>query len=39
MAAGLELGYIPPAVDHRLAIVIDVDYTQPTKTGSESDRA
>lgn len=34
---GIELGYALPALDHRLAIVIDIDYTQPTATGSESD--
>jgi hypothetical protein len=37
VAVGLELGYIPPAVDHRLAIVIDVDCRQPARTGSASD--
>jgi len=37
VAVGLEVGYVIPAVDHRLAVVLDVDYTQPTKTGSETD--
>ncbi len=34
---GIEVGYALPALDHRLAIVLAVDYTQPTATGSESD--
>ncbi|HEX7843919.1 MAG TPA: outer membrane beta-barrel protein [Kofleriaceae bacterium] len=37
VAAGLEVGYVPSAADHRLAVVLDVDYTQPTRTGSEAD--
>ena len=37
VAIGLEGGYILPVLDHQLAIVLDVDYTQPTTTGSEAD--
>ena len=37
VSGGIEVGYITPALQHRLAIVLDVDYTQPTTTGSESD--
>ncbi len=37
VAFGVEVGYALPALDHRLAIVLDVDYTQPTKTGTEMD--
>ena len=37
VAFGVEVGYVTPVADRRLAIVLDVDYTQPTKTGSESD--
>lgn len=37
VTVGLEVGYVLPVADHRLAIVLDVDYTQPSKTGSESD--
>ncbi|MDB4954784.1 MAG: hypothetical protein JWO36_2353 [Myxococcales bacterium] len=37
VAFGVEVGYITPVADRRLAIVLDIDYTQPTKTGSESD--
>jgi hypothetical protein len=37
VAVGLEVGYVPPVAGHRLAIVLDVDYTQPTKTGTEAD--
>jgi outer membrane protein with beta-barrel domain len=36
VALGVEVGYALPS-DRRLAIVFDVDYTQPTKTGSETD--
>jgi hypothetical protein len=34
---GVEGGYVLPAADRRIAIVVDVDYTQPTATGSETD--
>ena len=34
---GVELGYVLPPMNHHLAIVIDADYTQPTKTGVEMD--
>ena len=37
VAVGLEVGFVIPAADHRFAIVLDADYTQPTKTGSEAD--
>lgn len=37
VAVGLEAGYILPVAARRLAIVLDVDYTQPSKTGSETD--
>lgn len=37
VSVGVEVGYVIPAVDHRLAIVLDVDYTQPTTTGTEMD--
>jgi hypothetical protein len=36
-SAGVEVGYVLPVMEHQLAIVLDVDYTQPTKTGTESD--
>ena len=37
VSGGVEVGYVLPILDHQLAIALDVDYTQPTKTGSESD--
>jgi len=37
VAIGLEGGYILPVLDHQLAIVLDVDYTQPAATGGEAD--
>ena len=37
VAVGLEVGVVTPAAGHRLAIVLDADYTQPTRTGSEAD--
>jgi len=37
VTGGVEVGYVLPVMHHQLAIAIDVDYTQPTKTGSESD--
>ena len=37
VSVGLEAGYALPVLDRRLAIVLDVDYTEPTATGSEVD--
>ncbi len=34
---GVEIGYALPVLDGRLAILLVVDYTEPTKTGTESD--
>ena len=34
---GLELGYVLPALEHRLAIVVSVDYTQPRTSNDEID--
>ncbi len=37
VSVGIELGVVLPVADRRLAIVVDVDYTQPTSDGNESD--
>lgn len=37
VAFGIELGVTLPPLDHRLAIVLEIDYTQPTTTGTETD--
>ncbi len=37
VAVGLEVGWVTPVAGHRLAVVLDADGTQPTKTGSEPD--
>jgi hypothetical protein len=34
---GVELGAVLPALDHRLALALAIDYTQPTASGSEMD--
>ena len=36
-SVGVELGVVLPAAHRRLAIVLAVDYTQPTATGTEMD--
>jgi len=37
VSVGVELGFVLPVAGRHLAIVLDVDYTQPTTTGSEQD--
>lgn len=37
VAGGVEVGYVIPAAEHRFVIALDVDYTQPTTTGRETD--
>lgn len=34
---GVEVGALLPVMNRQLAIVLDVDYTQPTTTGNEAD--
>lgn len=36
-SAGVEVGYVVPAADRRIAVALVVDYTQPTTTGTEMD--
>ncbi len=37
VSGGIEVGYTLPLFHRRFAVVLDVDYAQPTKTGTEMD--